>query len=105
MVRYSNVTLISVNPAARGVGTDGFETRRIRDCEVKSVSQNEVYMAAGAGLNPELKLRLFYESDYQGENICEFEGQRYRILRTYIPETNGIELIIQSVTKNAARGD
>jgi hypothetical protein len=36
-------------------------------------------------------------AEYQGEKICEFEGQRYRVIRTY--ETGGaIELTCEEAT-------
>lgn len=104
MTKQSEVILISESPVAHGVGVEVSEIRRVRICSVKSVGQTEVYQAAGAGLNPEVKLVLAYESEYNGEKICEFRGERWRILRTYIPETNGIELTLQREAKNAARG-
>lgn len=101
MFRMSEVILITEDPVAHGVGEVGKEIRRRRSCEVRSVSQTETYIAMGQGMNPEYKLVLPYEADYNDERICIFEGRRYRILRTYIRETNGIELVIQRETKNA----
>lgn len=101
MIRYAELILITEDPTAHGVGEGTKEIRRRRTCEVRSVSQTETYLAMGQGLNPELKVRLAYESDYNDERVCIFEGKRYRILRTYIPETNGIELVLQRETKNA----
>lgn len=101
MIRMSTVTLIGEKPEAHGVGEEPKEIRRTVFCDVRSIGQSEAYQAMGAGLNPEIKLKITLESDYHGEKLCEFEGVRYRILRTYIPETNGIELTLQRENRNA----
>lgn len=101
MIRMTTVTLIAESPEAHGVGTEPEEIRRKVFCEIRSISQNEAYQAMGAGLNPELKVKITLESDYHGEKLLELDGVRYRIIRTYIPETNGIELTIQRENKNA----
>lgn len=51
-------------------------------CEVYSISQTEFYSAANTELNPELRFNIFF-GDYNGEDVCEFHGQRYAIYRTY----------------------
>ena len=101
MMKADVVTLISVNPEAAGVGTEPEETRREVFCTVKSIGQTEAYMAMGQGLNPELKLVVPHDFEYEGERLCEVGGVRYEILRTYITETDGIELTLQRVARNA----
>ena len=68
---------------------------------MKSVGQTEVYQANAAGLNPELKIFLAHDFEYEGERLCEIGGQRFDILRTYVTETDGIELTLQRVARNA----
>lgn len=51
-------------------------------CEVSSVSASEWYEAARADLNPEYRFRVFF-ADYQGEQVCRYEGKTYAIYRTY----------------------
>lgn len=104
MIRISTVTLIGESPEAHGVGEAPTEIRRKILCSVHSIGQREAYLAMGAGLDPEVKLRIAMESDYHGEKLCEFEGVRYRIIRTYIPEENGVELVVQRCSRNA-RGE
>ena len=101
MLKANVVDLIRVIPEASGVGTEPKETRRTVYCTIKSIGMQEAYQAMGIGLNPELKVCLAHDFEYAGERICELAGQRYRILRTYITETDGIELTIQREAGNA----
>ena len=101
MMRANAVDLITVNPEAAGVGTEPSETKRTVFCTVKSIGQQEAYLAMGQGLNPELKVILAHDFEYEGERLCELDGVRYDILRTYITETDGIELTLQRVMQNA----
>ena len=50
---------------------------------------------------PELKVIVPHDFEYAGERLCELGGVKYHILRTYITETDGIELTLQRVTGNA----
>ena len=101
MVKADVLTLITVSPEAAGVGTDPAETRRTVFCTVRSIGQQEAYLAMGQGLSPELKVILAHDFEYGGERLCEIGGVRYDILRTYITETDGIELTLQRVQRNA----
>ena len=101
MMRAGVADLIAVSPEAGGVGTDPAESRRTVYCTVKSIGMQEAYQAMGQGLNPELKVILAHDFEYQDEPLLEYEGKRYRIIRTYITVADGIELTIQRVTGNA----
>ena len=82
-----------------------------RYLEIRKTSIEEGFWPA-AGLeadNVELRLNLHASGnqmdivfrEYMGERICEIGTQRYRILRTYITETDGIELTLQREAGNA----
>ena len=101
MIRVNVLDLITVNPEASGVGTEPTETKRTVYCTVKSIGQQEAYLAMGQGLNPELKVILAHDFEYKGERLCEMDGVRYDILRTYLTETDGIELVLQRAARNA----
>ena len=101
MMRADVCDLITVSPEAAGAGTDRQETSRTVFCTIKSIGQQEAYLAMGQGLNPELKVVLAHDFEYQGERLCEVGGVRYDILRTYITEADGIELTLQRVQRNA----
>lgn len=59
------------------------ETRREVLAEPLSVGQSEFYQAQAAGLKPELKLKLADYLDYEGEALVEYQGERFKVLRTY----------------------
>lgn len=101
MVRADVVTLISELPGAHGVFDAPLNNYRKVYCEVKSVSQNEAYQARAAGLNPELRLVLSHSFEYKGEVRCLFRDVPYRIIRTYMNESDGIELTLQREEGNA----
>lgn len=100
--RQSQVTLIREIPAARGVGTDAEQRRHTVRCTVRSIGQQEHYLAKGTGPMPELKLVLDYAQNYRNEQKCRFEGRMYHMERTYNPETNEIELILYPEDRIAA---
>lgn len=65
------------------------ETSREVFCRLASIGQKEFYQAQAVGLQPELKFILADYLDYAGETLVEYDGQRYRVLRTY---RDGLEL-------------
>ena len=95
------VTLIAESPDAHGVGVDAEESSRTVFCTVKSIGMQEAYQAMGIGLAPELKVILAHDFEYDGEPIAELCGVRFKILRTYITEQDGIELTLQRIKGNA----
>ncbi len=103
MMKANVVDLITVSPEAAGVGTEPIDTRRTVFCTVRSIGQQEAYLAMGQGLNPELKVILAHDFEYEGESLCEMDGVLYQILRTYVTETDGIELTLQRVKRNAGK--
>lgn len=52
-------------------------------CRFGSIGMREFYAASATDFHPELKLILFDYLDYEGENLVDYDGKRYRILRTY----------------------
>ena len=59
------------------------ETRREVFAKLGSIGQKEFYQAHAVGLQPELKFVLADYLDYNEETLVEYNGQRYRVLRTY----------------------
>ena len=64
-------------------GATRVETKREVLCGVRSIGMREFYAANGTDFHPELKLVLADYMDYNDETLADFNGQRYRILRTY----------------------
>ena len=58
------------------------ETERTILCEVYSITQTEFYAAANTELNPEYRFNVFF-GDYEDEDICKYNGNRYAIYRTF----------------------
>lgn len=104
MMRAGVVDLISVDPVANGVGMDPAETVRRVYCTAKSIGMQEAYQAMATGLNPEIKIVLNHDFEYRDEPMLEYQGKRYKIIRTYVTEADGIELTCQRVTGNARGG-
>lgn len=70
------------------------EVRRKVFCDVSSVTQTEWFEGGRNGLNPEYRLTMFV-GDYEGEQVCELNGVRYTIYRTYITKNDLIELYVE----------
>lgn len=101
MMRANVADLIAVDPEAAEVGSEPEETRRTVFCTIRSIGQQEAYLAMGQGLNPEMKIVLAHDFEYDGERLCEVDGVMYDILRTYVTEADEIELTLQRVKRNA----
>ena len=63
----------------------------------KSVKQSEFFQAAAVGFKPDMALEV-YSFEYNGEELCEIDGNRYDIYRTYlIPNTDRLELYLTAI--------
>lgn len=60
-------------------------------CRQKSVTRSEFYSAAVAGLHPQ-HVFVIHSFEYSGEQSVEFEGETYRVLRTYQDEKSREEI-------------
>lgn len=82
-MRYGQLTLIKETSTAGQYSiTEKTETPRTVDCTVSSVSRAEVMEGGRIGLNPQYEFKVF-AGDYDREELCEYEGDRYSIYRTY----------------------
>lgn len=91
------LNLISEAPGAHGAFDAVTETSRQVFCTVRTVGMTEAYTAMSYGLHPELVFLLSDYTDYAGEKICEYQGKRYRVVRTY-RANQGLELTCEEVT-------
>lgn len=64
-------------------GATRVETKREVFCGFRSIGMKEFYSANSTDFRPELKLILADYLDYDDETLAEYNGVRYRILRTY----------------------
>lgn len=67
------------------------ETKRMVYAAVQSVTASEWFEGGRNGLNPELRFTMFGH-DYQGEEIVEYNGDRFHVYRTYQARTDVLEL-------------
>ena len=52
-------------------------------CGFRSIGMREFYAASTTDFHPEAKLVLADYLEYDGETLVDYNGQRYRIIRTY----------------------
>lgn len=90
------LTLIKRTP-----GTDEL-TKRDVFCGVLSIGQAEFYQANAQSIHPEAKFILADYLDYAGETLADYNGQRYRILRTY-RTGQSLELTVVRASAEEAR--
>lgn len=100
MTRADVIGLISENRTGHGVHEAVTETERTVMCAVESVRRNEYYTALNAGFRPEYVFRLALVNDYQNERIVKFHGQKFRVVRTYLTEDDGIEITVERSDEN-----
>ena len=80
---------------AKGVWRTTAETETEIFARVGSVTRNEFFSAGSQGMRPEFVFTVFM-GEYNGQQICEYNGNRYAIYRTYHTEgTDYLELYVQ----------
>ena len=77
------------------------ETSRTVYCRLASIGMREFYEAQAVDFYPEVKFILADYLDYDNEKLVEYDGQMYRVLRTY---RAGKELEIIVVRASAEEG-
>ena len=77
------------------------DTERTVFCRMASIGQREFYEAQAVDVYPECKFILADYLEYANEQLCEYDGQRYRVLRTF---RTGQELEIVVTRASAEEG-
>ena len=73
------------------------ETRRDVFAGKKSVRQSEYFQAFAVGFKPEVVLEI-YDFDYENEEFCELDGERFTIYRSYpIKNTDRVEIYLTAI--------
>lgn len=83
------IKLIATTETRNSIG-EMVKTESVREVfgEISSVTASEWFSAGQSKINSRFRVDV-YEIDYKGETICEFDGVRYGIYRTYaIGSTN-----------------
>ena len=78
------INLIAVTHGTDDYG-DPVDTETVRQvfAEQMSIGQAEFYQAQASGLKPELKFKLADYYDFKDEPFMEYNGKRYKLLRTF----------------------
>ena len=100
MMRADVIQLITETASAHGVHESITETAREVMCTVKSVSRSEYYNALNAGIHPTYVFYLTLAEDYHGERVVRYKGLKYRVVRTYMTDDDGIEITVERSDEN-----
>lgn len=100
MMRADVIQLITETAAKHGVHESITETAREVMCTVRSVSRTEYYNALNAGIHPNYVFQLALAEDYQQERVVRYQGLRYRVVRTYMTDDDGIEITVERSDEN-----
>lgn len=102
MRMMNSCVLISFSPDAHEVGTDPVSTRTEVKCQELTMTQAEIYQAGGEGMSPEAKLLIPYDRDYGGERELEYNGERWKVIRSDpYKDWNGVILLIRRKKGNS----
>lgn len=99
MVRADVIALVSETPGAHGVFDKPEENRNVVPCTVRSVGYSEYYAARSSGIEPSVVFALALAEDYAGEKVVEWNGVRYRVVRTWM-QGDGIEITCGPATND-----
>lgn len=61
-------------------------------CDVRSITQTEWFEAGRNGIEHPSFIFIINRNEYSGEQIVEYEGQRYGVFRTYAAKNEDLEL-------------
>lgn len=81
------VKLIKVEHTVNSYG-DREEVRTEKEvfCHVKSITRAEFYQANAEGMKPSIVFVLADYMDYEEEELLEYKGKLYKLIRTYRKE-------------------
>lgn len=97
MDRSDVIILISKNPVQTNDYTwKNAETRTEVFCDVRSVTQTEWFEAGRNGIQHPAYIFVINRNEYSGEQIVEYEGQRYGVYRTYKAKNEDLELHVEA---------
>ena len=95
------ITLIAQTEQAERLDANGFpnelvETETTVYCNKKPVGYQEFFKSQQAGIQVDFKVDV-HTVDYSGQQLAEFMGKRYQILKTYELNDDTIELTLSDL--------
>ena len=100
MNRADVIRLITENRTGHGVHEAVTDTERTVMCTIQSVTRSEYYNALNAGIQPEYVFKIALAEDYQNERLVKYHGQKFRVVRTYRTNDDGIEITVERSDEN-----
>lgn len=90
---YSEIKLVARKPTGRDRRAQVIYTEEETTvlCEVVSLSRTEYFEAAASGINAEYEFKI-NPAEYNGELIVSYKDRRYKVYRTYEPDSDTLEL-------------
>lgn len=64
-------------------------------CTVNRVTQTEFFKAGEQGLKPQYRFTIANTEDYQGEKVVVYRGKEYAVYRSYVKNTEAVELYVE----------
>lgn len=103
MVTYTTANLLTKHIASDKLGkTTTSYTHSEVFVTVSSIGMTETFEARQKGLKPQLKLTMC-SFDYNGEQLIEIDNIIYSIYRTYMVDTDNIELYLSERIGNGSK--
>lgn len=100
MDRSSVITLIKKEYTQDAIGQQvAVESERDIYAQVSSVSGTEWHSAGRNGIRAELRFIIF-AYDYDDEEIIKYNGVTYSVYRTYMSNTDNLELYVKKKAGN-----
>lgn len=62
-------------------------------CRKRSITRSEFYQANQAGIRPSLVIDI-HSFEYDNQELAEFDGKRYRIIKTFPVDLEVLELTL-----------
>ena len=97
MDRSDVITLIKKNPVQTTNYTwqDAEEETEVF-CDVRSITQTEWFEAGRNGIQHPAYIFVMNRNEYSGQQIVEYQGQRYGVYRTYAAKNENLELYCEA---------
>lgn len=86
------------NQDAEGYGVKAPTKRTVYCTWEDGVSQKEFYLSQKEGLRASASVEL-WRVDYEGEEFADFNGKRYRVLRSFASSFDCVTLILSEVVR------
>lgn len=95
MEQVEKITLIKRTPIRDSIGEVSYtETEKTVYCRITNVGQTEWFQANRSDIQATYRV-LMYGFEYEGEELCELHGTRYRIYRVFVRDALNIELYLE----------